>query len=77
MIYEDKFFYSFHASDPLSYQLLNAYDLARLLMFRDQDDKVREGTPTSKLPSYKSMMTFAREDGEVKEMLAEQKTQKA
>lgn len=77
VIYEDKFFYSFHASDPLSYQLLNAYDLARLLMYRDQDDKVREGTPTSKLPSYKSMMAFAREDGEVKEMLAEQKTQKA
>ena len=77
VVYEDKFFYSFHASDPLSYQLMNAFDLTRALQFLDQDENARESTPTHKLPSYKSMLAFAREDGEVKEMLAEQKAQRA
>ena len=77
VIYEDKFFFSFHASDPNSYQLMNAFDLTRALRFLDQDDSCREDTPTSKRPSYKAMMAFARDDGEVKEMLAEQKAEKA
>lgn len=77
VVYEDKFFYSFHASDPNSYQLMNAFDLTRALRFHDQDDGCREDTPTSKRPSYKAMIAFAREDGEVKEMLAEQKAEKA
>lgn len=77
VVYEDKFFFSFHASDPNSYQLMNAFDLTRALRFLDQDDSCREDTPTSKRPSYKAMMAFAREDGEVKEMLAEQKAEKA
>lgn len=77
VIYEDKFFYSFHASDPNSYQLMNAFDLTRVLKFIDQDEKCRDATATTKLPSYKAMLAFAREDDEVKEMLAEQRAQKA
>ena len=77
VVYEDKFFFSFHASDPNCCQLMNAFDLTRALKFLDQDENARENTPTSKLPSYKAMMAFAREDGEVKEMLAQQKQEKA
>lgn len=77
VVYEDKFFFSFHASDPNSYQLMNAFDLTRALRFLDQDESCRDDTPTSKRPSYKAMMAFARDDGEVKEMLAEQKAEKA
>ena len=77
VIYEDKFFYSFHATDPNSYQLMNAFDLTRALKFLDQDENCRDTTVTTKLPSYKAMLTFAREDDEVKEMLAEQRMQKA
>lgn len=77
VIYEDKFFYSFHASDPNSCQLMNAFDLTRVLKFSDQDENSREATATTKLPSYKAMVAFAREDDEVKMMLAEQKAEKA
>ena len=77
VVYEDKFFYSFHASDPNSYQLMNAFDLARTLKFLDQDENCRSDTPTTKRPSYKAMLAFAREDEDVKMMLAEQKAEKA
>lgn len=76
VVYEDKFFYSFHASDPNSCQLMNAFDLTRVLKFSDQDENSRDTTATTKLPSYKAMVAFARDDEEVKMMLAEQKAEK-
>lgn len=73
----DTTFYSFHASDPLSGIVMNAFDLARVLHFGHLDEKCRNNTPTDKLPSYKAMMAYARDDGDVREMLAWEKAEEA
>lgn len=45
VVYDDKFLYSFHGSDPHGYQLLNAFDLVRVNLFGDTPEsmaKMRE-----------------------------------
>ena len=39
VVYDDKFAYSHHASDPACSQLLNAFDLVRVHLFGDDDPK--------------------------------------
>lgn len=39
IVYDDKFSYSFHASDPACGQLLNAFDLVRVHRYGDEDEK--------------------------------------
>lgn len=39
MVYDDKFAYSFHASDPACGQLLNSFDLVRVHRYGDDDEK--------------------------------------
>lgn len=61
VIYEDgKFFYSNHATDPISGLLLNAFDLVRLYKFRELD----EGSDKrgANAPSWKAMRDLIRED---------------
>ena len=65
VIYEDKFSYSHHATDPASGQLVNAWDLVRLHKFHDLDADCGYDTPTDKRPSYKAMRDFAAEDSKV------------
>lgn len=67
VVYEDgKFIFSNHATDPISGQLCNAFDLIRIHKFADLDDEAAEGTPTVKLPSYLHMQEFASKDDKVK-----------
>lgn len=67
VVYENgKFIYSNHATDPISGQLCNAFDLIRIHKFADLDDEAAEGTPTVKLPSYLHMQEFASNDDKVK-----------
>lgn len=67
VVYEDgKFIFSNHATDPISGQLCNAFDLIRIHKFSDLDDEASEGTPTVKLPSYLHMQEFASKDDKVK-----------
>ena len=54
-----KFLYSHHATDPCSGRLVNAFDLVRLHKFGDLDDEAKQGTPTSRLPSYTAMCALA------------------
>jgi len=49
VIYDGKFAYSHHATDPACGMLLNAFDLVRVHKFRELDEKVTENTPPSKL----------------------------
>ncbi|MBO5449293.1 MAG: virulence-associated protein E [Ruminococcus sp.] len=62
IIYDGKFLYSHHATDPCSERLVNAFDLVRLHKFADLDDGVKDCTPTVKLPSYLKMCDFAEQD---------------
>lgn len=66
VLYEDKWAYSHHGTDPASEELCNAFDLVRLHLFKDQDLKATEGTELHKLPSQKLMEAFCLEDPEYK-----------
>lgn len=75
VVYDDKFAYSHHSTDPAAGKLCNAFDLVRLHLFGDLDDDAAEGTPTGKLPSYISMRQFAGEDAETKRILGAEKAE--
>lgn len=64
VLYDDKFAYSNHATDPASGRLCNAFDLVRIHKFGQLDDSAPGNTPTTNLPSYKAMMDWVKEDGE-------------
>ena len=69
VIYEDKFSFSHHATDPASGQLCNAWDLVRLHQFHELDADCDPDTPTNSRPSYKAMSQMAVEDRKVKSQL--------
>jgi predicted P-loop ATPase len=73
VLYEDKFAYSHHGTDPISGKLVNAFDLIRLHKFGELDNAVVAGTPTTKLPSYKAMLDFAVSNDAVKMTLGQEK----
>lgn len=75
VIYEGKFAYSHHATDPACGQLMNAFDMVRIHKFGELDKKADEDTESSKLPSFKAMSEFAVSDEKVKLELLEEKEQ--
>lgn len=66
VIYDDKFSYSHHATDPASSQLVNAWDLVRLYHFHELDADCDPDTPAVSRPSYRAMSRLATEDARVK-----------
>ncbi len=70
---EGDFAYSYHSTDPMSGLLCNAFDLMRLHSFGHLDEGVPEDTPSIKLPSYKAMIDFARNDNQVKLTLGKER----
>lgn len=70
VVYDGKFAYSHHATDPVCGKLLNAFDLVRLHKFRELDENVGLDTPPSKLPSFKAMSDLALGDDKVKAVFA-------
>ena len=77
VIYEDKFAYSNHATDPTGGQLCNAFDLVRIHKFGDADIDAKEGTPVNKLPSWKMMMELVGTDENVRLTIGEERLQRA
>lgn len=76
VIYDHKFAYSHHNTDPAGGKLCNAFDLVRLHKFGDLDEKAKSDTETTKLPSYRAMADFAGKLKEVKkEIVRERKEQ--
>ena len=67
IIIDEKFSYSFHATDPACGQLLNAFDAVRVHKFPDDDPK----------KSYNAMAEFAAADEKVKLRIFEEKRQAA
>lgn len=68
IIYDDKFAYSHHGTDPASGKLCNAFDLVRIHKFGHLDNgkEHEEG----KAASYKAMCDFAAADATVRKTLA-------
>jgi predicted P-loop ATPase len=69
VVYEDKFSYSHHSTDPTSGILCNAFDLVRIHKFGELDDEAKEDTPSNRIPSYIKMCEFASSDNKVKMQL--------
>ena len=77
VVYDEKFAYSHHATDPVCGKLLNAFDLVRLHKFRELDENVGLDTPPGKLPSFKAMSDLALGDDKVKAVFAEERIAQA
>lgn len=77
VIYEERFAYSHHATDPACGKLMNAFDVVRIHKFGLQDAKADEDTDPAKLPSFKAMQEFVLQDNRVKVQLAKERTQAA
>lgn len=73
VIYDDKFAYSHHATDPACGQLMNAFDVVRIHKYGALDDKAKPDTSPSKMPSFKAMVDFAIKDEKVKLQLAKER----
>lgn len=62
VLYDGKFAYSNHATDPAGGKLCNAFDLVRIHKFGLMDEDAAPETPVTKLPSYKGMMEFLKKE---------------
>jgi len=58
VVYDDKFVYSHHGTDPTADKLVNAYDLVRIHLFEKFDEKADSDTAMKDLPSTKKMTEF-------------------
>ncbi len=77
VIYEGKFAYSHHATDPACGRLMNAFDMVRIHRFGEMDAKTSEDTEPAKLPSFTAMSEFAVKDENVKATLAQERQKAA
>jgi predicted P-loop ATPase len=69
VVYDDKFTFSHHGTDPASGQLVNAWDLVRIHKFHEMDVDADPAKPITSRPSYKAMVQLATEDVRVKVQL--------
>ena len=77
VIYEGKFAYSHHATDPACGRLMNAFDMVRIHRYGELDEKISEDMEASKLPSFNAMSEFAVNDENVKMTIAGERMEKA
>lgn len=77
VVYEDKFAYSHHGTDPVSGHLVNAFDLVRIHLFADRDDRVKEDTPITKYPSFTAMEEFVLKDQRTVKRMAIERMEEA
>lgn len=64
IVYESKFLYSHHATDPCSGILVNAWDMVRLHLYSQLDTNVKDDTPAVKFPSYIKMTELINSDSQ-------------
>lgn len=76
IVYDDKFSFSHHSTDPTNNILCNAFDLVRLHKYYLLDNDV-EGVPVNKRPSYLAMCDFVSDDEFVKEQIGQARMLKA
>lgn len=69
VVYDNKFAYSHHATDPAGGKLCNAFDLIRIHKFENLDEQAKAGTPANRLPSFIEMANFSRSIPEISKQL--------
>ncbi len=72
VIYNGKYTYSHHATDPACGHLCNAFDLVRIHLFGDLDEEADE---KKQLPSVKAMLEFCTTDEKVRKQLAKERAE--
>jgi predicted P-loop ATPase len=72
LMYDNRFVYSHHATDPACGKLCNAFDIVRIHMVREWDDNLDEDMPPTKRPSFMAMQELAANDEGVKRQLAQE-----
>lgn len=77
VIYDNKFSYSHHSTDPTGGLLCNAFDLVRIHKFGALDADAKPDTEVGKLPSYKGMADFASNLKGVKREIVRERREKA
>lgn len=77
VVYDDKFSYSHHGTDPASCILCNAFDLIRIHKFGELDDEAKEDTPANRMPSFTKMTEFAANDKNVLVTIGQEKMMSA
>lgn len=75
VIYDDKYAYSHHGTDPVSGKLCNAFDLVRHHLFGLKDEDAKEDTPSNRLPSFTAMVELASKDTKVRKRLGIERLQ--
>lgn len=66
VVYDDKFAFSNHGTDPSSGMLCNAFDLVRIHKFADLDLEQKEDTPVNRMKSWTAMMNLIQTDEKTK-----------
>lgn len=74
IVYDDKFAYSHHGTDPCGGKLCNAFDLVRIHLYSHLDEGLVKG---QKLKSFSAMEDLSINDKNVKGIIAEEKLQDA
>lgn len=77
VLYEDKFAYSHHGTDPVGGLLVNSFDLVRIHKFGIRDEEAKEGTPVVRLPSNIAMTEFAAKEDRVKHQMGVERLEEA
>ena len=77
IVYDNKFAFSHHGTDPVSGRLVNAFDLCRIHLYGHLDSDAEEQSRTTRLPSYRAMEDHARADERVKMLVMEERLQDA
>ena len=77
VIYDDKFSFSHHGTDPASGILCNAFDLVRIHRFGELDEGTSSETRVDKLPSFGKMREFAMDDDKIKLQLGRDRVESA
>lgn len=75
IVYDDKFAYSHHGTDPAGGRLCNAFDLVRIHKFGHLDTGKEKNEQSKK--SFKAMEEFAAKDSRTKKHIAEEKLAEA
>ncbi len=74
ILYQDKFAFSHHGTDPVSGKLCNSFDLVRIHRFGHLDEASKA---TKALPSFKAMQEFVLADEKVRATMAKEKVASA
>ncbi|WMJ79555.1 virulence-associated E family protein [Clostridium sp. MB40-C1] len=77
VVYEDKFSYSHHGTDPASNILCNSFDLVRIHKFGHLDEEAKPDTPVNRMPSFTRMSEFVSSDEKVMQTLGKERMEKA